>query len=733
MDVPSAPPDEMNGETIAILVLFNFHCRVQLNDDAHVARKKLLLFLMDKLYQTRSPAPSYAAFVGELRVAMQPDEDDCRIVVDYLDGMLHLLNVPDGLTKLFNEKLNRILPNYEATGMLNATDIFFERRSFFGLFFRRTKLIFDSLDLQARDELMSSARAWRESSTLTMPNSDRFDLDSYQLADARLCAFRDYQLGLLRGDYMTAKDNMEKFFDFYAPGADRELHQHTLLHLATFHVRTGSFSAARAALEEAISLARSANDHDCIGACESLMLRIQGVGTSVLAAVPGTAHIPPRPNHRQPASDAVWKARCEIGKGRSALEVLHDLEEAFAPAQPSRDTLAASEASLELMDDAKRRLGRDAVAQDAEVARLWDFLGAPALAKVYHGRAEPDLDGRATSQLQQETRIDSICGRAKYLSRAGRYEQALALLISPATYRGISFSHYTTWHTTIGEILRLRAERREDEAALRVLADALPLPERAQAGCDIEDAVESPSNLVELALRYLDTGSSSEMYKAFGRRFKGFSQLTAEEAAEALLRKATTRAESEQPSLALMPTLACLSIAKEMDCQRLVLGARVQLAETLGLHLRMADGTRSLVETDLPACLANEDAELRARAQWTYARTLLSCSDKSSSEDLEKVLLWLARAEQDADAAECLGLQTRILYFLLRLHHHVGDQTSREEIALRLDRVERLWTRKDASEDETFWEQTRQILDVIVSVAGYVASGQAAGGRWSVA
>ncbi len=332
----------------------------------------------------------------------------------------------------------------------------------------------------------------------------------------------------------------------------------------------------------------------------------------------------------------------------------------------------------------KRRLGRIPSRADAEVARLWEFLGAPALAKVYHGRAEPDLDGRATSQLQQETRIDSICGRAKYLSRAGRYEQALALLISPATYRGISFSHYTTWHTTIGEILRLRAERREDEAALRVLADALPLPERAQAGCDIEDAVESPSNLVELALRYLDTGSSSEMDKAFGRRFKGFSQLTAEEAAEALLRKATTRAESEQPSLALMPTLACLSIAKEMDCQRLVLGARVQLAETLGLHLQMADGTRSLVETDCPLVWPTRMPSCeRARAMdiRTHPALVLGQVEQRGSRE---GALWLARAGQDADAAECLGLQTRILYFLLRLHHHVGDQTSREEIALRL-------------------------------------------------
>ena len=195
-------------------------------------------------------------------------------------------------------------------------------------------------------------------------------------------------------------------------------------------------------------------------------------------------------------------------------------------------------------------------------------------------------------------------------------------------------------------MLRLQATRREDEAALQLLAETLPRPEQTLTGCDIEDAVDSPSALVELALRYLESGKSSATEKAFGLQFKSFSQLTAEEAAEALLHKATQRARSDAPTLSLMPTLASLSIAKEMDCHQSILSARVQLAETLGLHLHMADGARLLIESDLPNCLTSEDAELRARAQWTYARILLAGADKESKKDLKRVLHWLEEAEQ---------------------------------------------------------------------------------------
>ncbi|CBQ67541.1 conserved hypothetical protein [Sporisorium reilianum SRZ2] len=728
MNVDLAPPDEMNGEIIAILVLFNFHCRIQLNDEAQVARKRLLLFLMHKIYQTCPPSPSYSAFVVELRVALDGDADNARIMADYLDGMLNLLEVPDGLTKLFNEKLNRVMPSYEPMGVLNATDIF-ERRSFFGLFFRRIKLIFDSLDLQAKDHLTVTARAWKEGLLPASRDRGGTDLDVSSLEDARLGAFRDYQLGLLRGDYAMAKDNMERFFDFYAPGADRELHQHTLLHLAAFHVRNESFSAARAALDEAISLARSANDSDCISACESLMLRIQGVGTSTLASAPGTGITTTGERHRQPVHDSVWQARCSTARGRSAVETLQDLEDSFAPNQPSRDALAASEASLELVEDAKRRLGRDAMQGDAEIGRLWDSLGQSALADLYQDRVDTDPHGQALSALQAEGRIDCICHQAKRLSRMGRYEEALSLLISPSTFEAISFSEYTIWHRAIADVLRLRATRRQDEAVLKLLAESLPARNAASLDYDIEDAVDSPSALVELALRYLESSKSSSIEKAMGSRFKGFSRLTAEEAAEALLAKAARRAQSSQPMLSLMPTLASLSIAKDMDCSRLILRARVQLAETLGLHLQMPDGARLLMESDLPNCLSIDDVELRARAQWTYARILLSCSNKQEPQGLTRVLHWLGEAERDAEQVECLELQTQILYYLLRLHHHLGNREEVDTVTARLDQVERSWTRSDGSQDDACLEQARQILDVVVSVGGYVASGEAASQR----
>lgn len=219
-------------------------------------------------------------------------------------------------------------------------------------------------------------------------------------------------------------------------------------------------------------------------------------------------------------------------------------------------------------------------------------------------------------------------------------------MIATSTFEGISFSEYSIWYRTIADVLRTRATRRQDEAVLQLLAESLPAREADHIDYDIEDAVDSPSALVELALRYLESSKSSSAEKAMGLRFKGFSQLTAEQAAEALLAKAAQRAQSSQPMLSLMPTLASLSIAKDMDCNRLILRARVQLAETLGLHLQMPDGARLLMESDLPNCLSSDDVELRALAQWTYARVLLSRSDKQEPQDLARVLQWLQEAER---------------------------------------------------------------------------------------
>lgn len=83
----------------------------------------------------------------------------------------------------------------------------------------------------------------------------------------------------------------------------------------------------------------------------------------------------------------------------------------------------------------------------------------------------------------------------------------------------------------------------------------------------------------------------------------------------------------------------------------------------------------------------------------------------------------------DASQAECLGLRTQILYYMLRLYHHMADSAQENATAARLDQVEKSWTHADATQSEAFLDQIRQILDITVMVAGYVASGEAASER----
>lgn len=66
---------------------------------------------------------------------------------------------------------------------------------------------------------------------------------------------------------------------------------------------------------------------------------------------------------------------------------------------------------------------------------------------------------------------------------------------------------------------------------------------------------------------------------------------------------------------------------------------------------------------------------------------------------------------------------------MLRLHHHAGNVREVDTVTARLEQVESSWTRSDESQDQACLEQARQMLDIVVSVAGYVASGEAASER----
>ncbi|PWZ02890.1 hypothetical protein BCV70DRAFT_197146 [Testicularia cyperi] len=645
MDAKMSLPGELDGEAIAILVLFHFHCRVQQTDDAQPCRKRLLLWLMDKVYGEQPSSPSFQVFADELKIALASEDDgQAQIVFDYLANMLSFVDIPDGLTKLFDEKFSMILPNYEQMGVLNTSDIFFERRSFFGLYFRRARLVFDSLDLQARNELTKSTRTWREGD---FDRLDRATSSPGWQHDARLSAFRQYQLGLLRGDYTQAKDNMEKLFDFFAPGADHELHQYTLLHLAAFHLQSGSHPAARTVLQEAISLARSANDHECILACESLMNRILGVGSSLFSSSDRMQrHMGPPKTVR----DASWQAQQDRHRGRPLTTIVHDLDNAVQLTESTPHGMPSLQISLELMDDAKRRDGNATAETAVELAQMWSSSGQGALAAVYRQvSCGQDTNSNSVLDSHIDARTMGQCQEAWKLAEQGRYQQALCLLISPQTYKAHSFNEHQEWVTTMADVLWLRARRRGEHQTLRILSEKLPSRKQRSVDIDVEEAVEAPTALVNLALQHLESnarGSVNAALDEFANSFKYPSELSTEERIESLLVKARNRLDGQQPMLALLPALSALSEAKRLDYGHLARTSTVLLAETLGLHLLLPRRALTLLEREVGSCLVGQDVELRAQARWTYARLLLACSTSKTDEELHRVLQWMTAAEQ---------------------------------------------------------------------------------------
>ncbi|KAN0066126.1 hypothetical protein ACQY0O_000220 [Thecaphora frezii] len=723
--VPS--PGEIDGHGLAVLLLLNFHCRVRLPEAAQEARRALILLLMNLIYQVVPVTSSLQQFLAHVHAALASDPEQAQVVCEYLGRTLGVLEVSDGLTKLFNEKFSRMLAPYDSIGLMETSEVYVDRRSFFGLYFRRMKLVFDSLDLEARGRLRDVALAWREGrlSPSTQFNHTR---EADDVEGLRVRAYRGYQMAMLTGDYATAKDNMQKSFDYFAPGSDHELHQHTLLHLAAFHYQTGGLSAAKAALEEAIGLARSADDHECIVMCSSLMRRLHGEGSSK-----GPAQSSDIEEQQLTSQDALWQAEHDIAVGDDLVEVLQRLLRSFQP--PSVDPKAprtSIEMSLHLMEDATRRFGKSAARPDVTVGHLWQQLGQSLIADVYF-RCATRGNG-ASASIQAEGRIKARCERAMKLARKGRYEQALSLLLKPATYKSLSIDEYRAWCETVWAVLWLRAKRRCESKTLQKLAEQNPGSAHELEDVDIEDLVETPKALQELlAASGINKISSAVETKQGPRTPPGpGASLPIRQKIELLLEKAKRLMHGGQPTLALSPALLAIAIAKSRGYAPLERSGIVVLSSITGKGFKMPEQALSTIEEAMPLILAEEDLEARAVAQWTYAECLLAKDTAAKEEStVREALWWLQRAEKDMDAISLIHVQRKVLYYMVRLYHHLDDAERRDHASDKHAEVEKECLRATEAECAESLAMVDRVLEVVSLVGGYVVDGRAAAVRLS--
>lgn len=72
------------------------------------------------------------------------------------------------------------------------------------------------------------------------------------------------------------------------------------------------------------------------------------------------------------------------------------------------------EVSLELMEDARKRLGYDTIAEHSELAHLWDCAGQDALMHVYRDQAVMNVRDSARGE---EIKLNSLCHKSDRVSQ----------------------------------------------------------------------------------------------------------------------------------------------------------------------------------------------------------------------------------------------------------------------------------------------------------------------------
>ncbi|PWN49306.1 hypothetical protein IE53DRAFT_369875 [Violaceomyces palustris] len=642
-------PGAVNGNVLAILLCINFHCKVNLPGSASEVQRELLLFVTRAIAQTDRAASSLSNFLEKLKTALKHDPQ-AGVICNYLKQTLRLLDYPDGLVQIFSDRLGRLIcPHYDDPLSTSTTERFIERRSYFGLYFRRVRYTFENLSLTERHQIGQEAVRWRDTAERDSPVSPEASEDE----NPRVHAYDKFQEGLFRGDYTAAKSNMHKFFDYSSPGSFPELHQHTLLNLASFHYQTGSLSAAKVSLNEAIRLATTVDDHECISMCASLMQRLQAEATSGSSGPRKTSDSVDQTITGGTSIDKVWRAQNETKSGAPLPQVLRRLLESLKTTG-GKECPSAVETSVTIMQEARDNSGRTAVEPSMLISDLWEKMGFHEVADAHATIAEEaaSKEGVDASQI----RLSLSCSRSRRLAGQGLYDQALAQLLRKETYETLSFREYSEWREAIWEVLWLKAKRREETVTLQKLGE-------------------------------LDPGS----------KFSISDQ------------QASTQLESEKRG----------SRSAEREIEELL-----AKGEDL-IHALAA------MEEIMPSILVDQNLERRSKAFWTYARCILA-QDGTKNDDapdetvVREAIAWLVRADLDMSSISLLGLHRRVLYYLARLLHHLGELEQRDEISIKHGQVDSAYVEAKEGRCEESVRTLAKVAEVVGRVGAYVGGG----GSW---
>ncbi|KAK0559962.1 hypothetical protein OC844_004061 [Tilletia horrida] len=297
-----ARPGAITGPAMATYALIRYFCSSLPPQTAAATSplvSPLLIHIVKLIHGIDPPSPSLAHFRECLDGALEgvPHALKANLFSSFNSWWAALSPSHWSIQKIFTQ-LDTCMQSHDEPELdMSMSKVrYVDRRSTLGMFLRRARIIYDKSDIHQQGLWAKMLCEWRDAGEEELvPHAGSSGLvdvpyPCQQGAGAhshhapatvtRMQAFDSYQAALRRGDYSAAKEHMFTFFDHTARGATREMHQHALLNLAALHLEMDSPAAAEPALHEAILLARTSKDWECVSACESLLKRVQSALSS---------------------------------------------------------------------------------------------------------------------------------------------------------------------------------------------------------------------------------------------------------------------------------------------------------------------------------------------------------------------------------------------------------------------------------------------------------------------
>lgn len=654
-------PHHIDLIAMLLLIFKEYELQKTLPKDFLLYMYRVLLMETSEVIEHRS----HQQMLAMVKVAPNADAPVVQGLIGALENVANQLRALDQLTNFF----------------LSTPSIFVEksddqpavlrRTSLFGFFVRRCFVSFIKLSFYGVVQLQKDYQAWVNGSSnagygpiekdpLT---SDiwLFKTSSDLKSWARPEPFEAWEKGLATGDDIIGPENLRRYFEqHFHEHNDSGVRQHALLNLVRMHYTRKEYPAASKLLREAIAVARTSGDRITLQHCISMLHRLPSLNeTPVLNEIQPDLH---------------------------PLEVLFDVTKLLDPQYGQPLTLGFEKLTEAIAlhnhwVDTKQVMPCDAeiCSHNAMQAVLWQTLGCYDLADVEEsfvllitraGKGDPN-------------RLNTLINRSYRRARNGLYSEALALLLHPETWCGLSLDAYHQWAEAVWHILALRTSRRGQ----RRFFDDFLLPRRPSSSTFVSKEYffdESSTSLPALNM---------ELHEVMNARRRG------------------------QAVAAIQPLLQALWQAEFQGRFPLYRLGMTLLAD-VGMEFGMSDHCRQLILGIMPQILSGQEMEHRAFANHTLARCMIASMD-SSKAGLRDALPCLLMAEADYMSLSMLEATSEVQQLLVVAYHNLS-MTAEEEGAF--ERYTQSTKLAQAFEENPADLEATRVWDTVTEIGKSLAS-----------